>query len=60
MEKQKGVTKNITNLKKLSSRFKKSVKWKKIAIKMEWTKGQLISECLIGSIVSNKKPTKFF
>ena len=24
------------------------------------TKGQLISKCLIGSIVSTKKPTKFF
>ena len=33
---KKGWQKNITNLKKLSSRFKKSVKWKKIAIKMEW------------------------
>ena len=24
------------------------------------SKGQLISKCLIGSIVSTKKPTKFF
>ena len=29
-------------------------------IKFVFSKGQLISKCLIGSIVSTKKPTKFF
>ena len=35
-------------------------KMKNYIVRIMYPKGQLISKCLFGAIVSTKKPTKFF